>query len=453
MDARLVQARERLRTSLWVVPTICTLVVALLAAAVIAFDQQAGPGDSQLLWSFQGGADAARTVLTTIAASMITVAGTVYSLTIVALTLTSVQFAPRVLRHFMRDRGNQVVLGFFVATFAYCLLVLRVVRGPGADEFVPRSAVAGGLLLALISLGMLIYFIDHIFHSIEASNILASVAHETERQIDFIYPTVWTAGADAPPPTRPPGEWAVVPAQRSGYWQYVDTAALLEIAIRHDVVLWQERRIGTFFANGAPLIEVLPAGRVTPGLSSALNAAFALGRAPTLQQDVAYGFRQIVDIALKALSSAVNDPTTAENCIDHLGALLLRLASRCFPPMDLRDAAGQMRVYLNERNFHDMVRLAFDQVRHYAASDHVVLMRILDALTQVAGAAGSPAHRATILEVVEHIAATAARSLADPLELGAVQRHVAAARVACVAGRNAPATAGVVADRDVPTSG
>ncbi len=409
----------------------CTLLAGLLAAAVIAFDEQLGASGRHLPWTFQGGADSARTVLSTIAGSMITVAGTIYSLTIVVLTLASVQFAPRVLRAFMRDRGNQTVLGFFVATFTYCLVVLRVIRGPGGDEFVPANAVTGGLLLALISVGMLIYFIDHIFHSIEVSNILATVARETARHIDQLYPQLWDAQADQGVAAPPAADWVPVPATRTGYLQYVDTAALLALATRHDLILWQDRHIGAFFSAGTPLLYAAPAPRGTPALTADLNAAFALGRAPTLQQDVAYGFRQIVDIALKAISPAVNDPTTAENCIDYLGALLLHLARRRIPQLDLRDAGGQVRVYLAERSFHDLVRLAVDQIRHYGAGDHVIGIRLLDTLGRVAAGTENPAYRAALQEYVDRIAASAARSIGDPDELRVVQEHAAAARTVC----------------------
>jgi uncharacterized membrane protein len=201
MQAYATQVAERLRTSLWIVPSLCTLVAAVLAFLLIEIDRWTGNRALALPWTFAGGAESARAVLSTIAGSMITVAGTVYSLTIVVLTLASSQFAPRILGTFMRDRTNQVVLGFFVATFTYCLLVLRAVRGGPPDEFVPGLAVTGGLVLTLLSLGMLIYFIDHIFHSIQVSSILAQVAAATEAQIRHLYPT---ARQPRVPPRPPP---------------------------------------------------------------------------------------------------------------------------------------------------------------------------------------------------------------------------------------------------------
>ena len=212
---------------------------------------------------------------------------------------------------------------------------------------------------------------------------------------------------------------------------YGDTAALLALATRHDLILWQDRHIGAFFSAGTPLLYAAPAPRWTPALTAELNAAFALRLAPTLQQDVAYGFRQIVDIALKAISPAFNDPTTAKNCTAYLGALLLHLTRRRIPQLDLRDAAGQRRVYLEERSFRDLVRLAVDQIRPYEAGDHVIVVRPLDILGQVADRTRNPAYRAAWRDYVAQIAASAARSIGDPDARHVVQEHAAAARAVC----------------------
>jgi uncharacterized membrane protein len=423
MQAYATQVAERLRTSLWIVPSICTLVAAVLAFLLIEIDRWTGSRALALPWTFAGGAESARAVLSTIAGSMITVAGTVYSLTIVVLTLASSQFAPRILGTFMRDRTNQVVLGFFVATFTYCLLVLRAVRGGPQDEFVPGVAVTGGLVLTLLSLGMLIYFIDHIFHSIQVSSILAQVAAATEAQIRHLYPTAWQPRV--PPPPSPPLPQTAVPvlAPRSGYLQFVDYAALLDLAVRADLVLYQEHSTGAFVAAGTPLLFVSPPEGATPFLQTAVYRAFAVGTRPTMQQDVAFGLRQIVDIALKAISPAVNDPTTALNCLDHLGAILVCLADRQLPAGVGRDAQDHVRLVVHERDFADYVRLAFDQIRHYGASDHVIMVHMLDVIAQVAPVTQNPAVCDALAVYAERIAATAARRLDDPDECAAVRRH------------------------------
>ncbi len=360
---------------------------------------------------------------------MITVAGTIYSITIVALTLASVQFAPRVLGSFMRDRTNQLVLGFFVATFTYCLLVLRSVGGGGDAAFVPGTAVAAGVLLALISLGMLIYFIDHIFHSIQASSLIATVAAQTLEQINAIYPDPWREGlAPAGVADLPGAEWTPVPAARSGYLQYVDTDLLLKVTTRADVVVREERAVGAFVIAHAPLASISPASKLTSELKAQVNEAFMLGTNPTMQQDIAYGIRQIVDIAIKAISPAVNDPTTALNCIDHIGVILTTLATRLMPDLDRSDANGNLRIIIRERTFHDLARLAFDQIRHFGASDPVIVIRMLDTITQVAHVTRCPEYRDALCEQVEHIAHAAEQKLSDDYELKVVRARVVTAK-------------------------
>jgi len=427
LRTQIIQIRERARSSLWVLPALCTLAVVLLAAGLIAWDQQLGAGSRAWPWTFQGDAASAQTVLATIAGSMITVAGTVYSLTIVVLTLASVQFAPRVLRGFMRDRANQIVLGVFVATFTYCLLVLRTVRA-GEEAAVPRTAVTGAVVLALLSVAMLIYFIDHIFHSIQVSNILANVARETQRQIVRLYPLGEQQSATAPRlGGAPPQDWTLVRATRSGYLQFIDYDRLLALAIRAGLVLRQEYHVGDFITAGTPLLFAAPPAPVAAALATELNGAFFLGKNPTLQQDVAYGLRQIVDIALKAISPAVNDPTTAVNAIDHLGAILSTLATHPMPDLDRRDAAGQLRVIVRERTFGELVRLSFDQLRHYGAGDPVIVIRMLATLGRIGAVTQNPEYRTALRETVEHIAQSAERALGD-----AYERQVLAERLAQV---------------------
>jgi uncharacterized membrane protein len=416
---------ERLRSSLWIIPALCTLLAILLASLLVELDKRQGGGTAILPWFFEGEADSARVVLSTIAGSMITVAGTVYSITIVVLTLASAQFAPRILRSFMRDRGNQLVLGFFVATFTYSLLVLRDV----SNDFVPGTAVAGGVLLALISLGMLIYFIDHIFHGIQVSSIISRVANETVDQIERLYPHGWEQ-ADMPPRSRdaPIGDWASVPAAGSGYLQYVEYDYLFDLAVREDIVLKEDRSVGAFIIASTPLAYIFPAEKLTPALQARINEAFGLGSTPTLQQDVAYGIRQIVDIGLKAISPAVNDPTTCLNCIDHLGVILTTLACRQIPDLDRIDATGRLRIIVRERTFQSLTRLAFDQLRHYGAGDPIIVIRMLDVITQVAALARNPDYRKALNEQVEHIASASEQKLSDTYEIDVVRAHISKAK-------------------------
>ncbi len=429
MNARLIKLGERIRSNLWLIPALCSGLAAVLASVLIAVEQAGDRLTFLRPWVFTGGAESARTLLSTIAGSMITVAGTLYSITFVVLVLASQQFSPRVLRGFMRDRTNQIVLGFFVATFTYCLLVLRAIRSPDEGGFVPHTAVTVGMVLALISLGMLIYFIDHLSHGIHVSSLLTNIAKETIDQIDRLYPQPWAGtspGVGSEPRAPAGGAWDAIRSAHSGYLQYIDYPALLGVATQHDLVVRVDHRIGDFIIAGTPLCVIAPAERPRHAIVPAINAAVALGTSPTLQEDIGYGVRQIVDVALKAISPAVNDPTTALNCIDQLGVILLTLANREMPGRDLKDARGIRRVIVRERTYAELARLAVAQITHYGASDPVIVLRLAQVLAQVAAASANPACRRALHTQLERIARAARRSIQDADELKVVETHLRA---------------------------
>jgi uncharacterized membrane protein len=287
--------------------------------------------------------------------------------------------------------------------------------------------VTGGVVLAIASLGMLIYFIDHMFHGMQLSTIIARVSEEATRQIDLLYPMPLD---DSVPKTETetalpePGGWAPVLATSSGYIQYIDYDALLSLATHHDSVLRIEYTVGSFAAKGEVIALVHPAEKAAPGFEAAVNAALAVGTNPTMQQDIAFGIRQIVDIAIKAISPAVNDPTTALNCIDHLGVILARLMERKMPPPMWADSTGNLRLTARERDFPDLVRLSFDQIRHFGAGDPIIVIRLLDSIARLATACRHSARMEILADQVAHIRASARRAIHDEHELAAVQAHI-----------------------------
>lgn len=341
---------------------------------------------------FGAGAAGARGVLATVAGSMITVAGVVFSITLVALSLASSQYTSRVLRNFMTDRTNQTVLGVFVGIFAYCLVVLRTIREGETAEFVPSLAVTGGVVLAFVGIGYFIYFIHHIATLIQASQILARIATETIGRVDHLFPEgvgdeggrderLNAAGAD-------PGRvWRPVHASRTGYIQHVDGEALLAGARRGKAVVRMEHAIGDFVIEGMPIARVLAPTTLDAEIAHDLKAAYAINHQRTTDQDAAYGIRQIVDVALKALSPGVNDTTTAVMSLDYLTAILTRLSNRRVES-PWRYDEGELRVITRGATFESLVDLALDQIRQNAAGNVAVLSRLigtvelLDGLTQ-----------------------------------------------------------------------
>lgn len=405
------------RYSFWFVPTLFVLAAILLALGLIDADAWL-PKDAFEQWPrlFGAGAEGARGLLTVVASSMITIAGVVFSITLVALSLASSQYTSRVLRNFLSDRVTQIVLGAFVGIFAYCLVVLRVIRGGDEDLFVPSVAVLVGLILGFGGIGVLIYFIHHISSSIQASHILAAATSETMRAVDHLFPEgIGEEGADELPETvgadRGSG-WQLVAADRTGYVQSLNAAGLLRFAADRQTVVRMEHRVGQFVVEGEPLAAVLGES-LSDDETRRLRGLYAVGRQRTVEQDAAFGVRQIVDVALKALSPGVNDTTTAVMCVDHLTSILARLSDRriesCF-----RSEDGELRLLTRGPTYADLVGEAFDQIRQNAAGNVAILESLLNSLQLLGGRTSFTRRRAVLLDHARAVAELCERSVPAP---------------------------------------
>jgi len=417
-------------SSLWFVPSLMVLGSLLVAYGLVHLDQRIGSSwtsDHPLL--FGAGADGARGMLTAIASSMITVAGLIFSLTLSTLAQVSSQYTSRLLRNFMRSRPNQVVMGSFVSIFAYCLVVLRTIRGTDQYTFVPSLAISVALLLALVSIGMLIFFIHHIASSIQAANVIAGAAEETLKTFDKLFPKeLGQAATPAEAANLPPTaalRWQPVVATTTGYVQGVDEDDLLAFARETNAVVRMEHAIGSFVVQGAPLVSVAGYGpgelRLPASLTRRLNVCYTIARQRTIEQDAGFGLRQLEDIALKALSPGINDTSTAVMCIDWLGALVAQLAQRDLGS-PIRAEAGQVRVLAQRPDFASYLRTAFDQVRTNAAADTAVYLRLLAALRIVASSTQHPGYRATLRQQADLALATATKNLTAEHELSQVRQ-------------------------------
>ena len=334
---KLRQFWSNLRSSFWFVPALIVAVSIGIALALVEVDSSGG---NQWLagWPrlFGVGAEGARGILSTIAGSMMTVVGVTFSMTLMTLTLASSQYTSRILRNFMRDRVTQVVLGIFAGIFVYCLVVLRTIRSSDGGDFVPSLAVSFSVVLAMGGIGVLIYFIHHIASSIQASNIIASVADETMLAVDRLFPGRLGHGSvdddeDQTMLPLPERNWQSVPVKKNGYIQSVDSAALLRLAREHKTIVRMECGIGDFVVQNTTLVSLALGNPPENEFLADLQAAFSISRHRTLQQDSAFGIRQIVDIALRALSPSINDTTTAVMCVDYLTAILAQLAGAEHP--------------------------------------------------------------------------------------------------------------------------
>ncbi len=431
MPFRLRQLWQPLRESLWFVPLLMVLASLGLAYGLVQFDQSTSAnGTRRLPLLFGIDAGGAGGMLNAIAGSMLTVAALTFSLLLAAIAQVSNQYSPRALRNFMRDLVNQFVMGYFVSVFTYCLVVQGTIRAARAVHFVPTTAVLVGLLLALGGVGALIFFIHHVAEALQTGTLVHRIMAETEREIDRLFPLHF--GQELHPEARAAAEawaatsagWFPVLATEAGYLQYIDAPGLLAWATRHRTVLRLEVHIGDFVGTGQPLFSVR-AGMERAATPQAdwpadLLGHVSIGRHRNPGQDVAFGLQQLVDIALKALSPAVNDTTTAIMAIDYLGELTGRLARREFPGA-LRSDGQHLRVLVRVYSFAEYVRLAFDLVRENARGNPAVLRRLLRALALAARQVRDPTRRPALHEQAALLLACAQASLRTDYERQEVQ--------------------------------
>jgi uncharacterized membrane protein len=395
------------------------MIAASIVFAVALIEVDSVGGDRWMAqWPrlFGTGPEGARQMLSTLAGSMMTVIGVTFSMTLVALVLASSQYTSRILRNFMRSRVTQGTLGIFAGIFAYCLVVLRTIRGGNEAEFVPGMAVFVAFIMALGGIGVLIYFIHHIASSIQASSILASVAEETIAVIDRLFPEKLghapdeDADQDRVLQSLAERRWRAVPAAVSGYIQNVDNDALLRLARDRKTIVRMERSIGGFVVKDTALASLALKDPPDQETIAALNASYSISSHRTVDQDPGFGVRQIVDMALKALSPGVNDTSTAVMCVDYLTAILARLASRKIPALH-RYEGGTLRVIAMAPTFEKLLADAFDQIRRNAEGNVSVMMRLLGGLDAIASLTDSPHRRSALREHVQWVADLADRTI------------------------------------------
>ena len=420
--------REVLRTNLWLVPAIEVLAAGVLFVITYALDRAAYNGVFQTPgWAISGSADVARTVLTAIAAAVITVIGVVFSIVIVALTLTSTQFGPRMLRNFIRDRGTQLTLGTFVATFVYAVLTLGSVGSiahGSRGAFVPHISVTVTLALMLADLAVLIYFLHHIAVQIQLPQVIASIAGDLQSAIE-LHTGDPSEGADAELASAViasmEGEGGVVSAPRSGYIQYLDRETLISIAAEVDAVIHVLFRPGHFIVQGQEYAMVWPAG-AADSVARELAGAHVTGPYRTLAQDVSFGIDQLVEICIRALSAAVNDTFTALTCIDWIGDSLTKVTGRWQPTRVYRDGVGAVRVITTEVTWERLVQRSFEKIRQAARAMPAVMIRQLDALAKVMERTTTPGERQVLLDQAAMIERLSAGTVDEPTDRADISR-------------------------------
>lgn len=401
LHSSMVDLWDRLRTSYWFVPALMFASAGLIAAGMLTLDFVLADSSAKFSpWFPRFGADAARAVLTTIAAGLITVTGVVFSLTIVTLQLASSQFGPRLLRSFMTNLGNQIVLGTFTASFIYCIIVVGSVRGD--DGVVPQLSTAGAIALGIVDIAVLIYFIHHVATSIRIETVMQTLVEDLRDVVDSLFPE--PIGATPPDEGEARRQVAAMPdeprpvrAREAGYIRHIDHETLIRTAADHDLLVRIERRPGDFVVEGVALLQIIGGEAVADEVATRLRESVILGPDRTPRQDVSFAIRQIVEVALRALSPGINDPFTAVECVNRLGEALCRAVRRGAPSPWRVDDCGRVRVIAPPLDLPSLLRAAFDPVARAGGSNGDVAVVLVQTLLMIASCADRPAdYRAAI---------------------------------------------------------
>lgn len=436
----------RVREAFWFMPAVLCLAAVVVAEVMLAVDRAVDAPDLGPLGPFVNrvGEAGSRDLLGAIAGSVLTVAATSFSITLAVLGTASSTYGPRLVRNFMADRGNQFVLGVFAATFLYSLLVLRSIRAPGdGDEvFVPHLAVNLAVLLAVLSIGVLVYFIHHIADSVQVWTLARRVRTDLLHAVDRLYPEeighapqdVDGGPGSADVPDRLDADGVAVRSGDVGYLQAVSEDRLLDVTGRHDVLVALRVRPGDHLVEGAVVAVVWPPDRVDERLVAAVRACLQTGTARSPRQDVEFAVQMLEEMAVRALSASTNDPYTALNALDDLSAGMVRLAGRSTPSPYRYDDDHRLRVVARRVELIDLLDRVLDAMRTYAVDHLVVLRRTLELAEQVGAAGRSPAVRARLREHVALIVEAYERSSPQDHDLQRLRRWAAEVDAALCSG-------------------
>lgn len=422
MNARIRQWWGRLSDSFWLVPALMVLTGIGLALALLEVDRRGwvpvSVGGSS--WLYNGGGTGARTLLGAIVSSTIGVAGTVFSITIAALSLAAGQMGPRLLRNFTRDRGNQFTLGAFLGTFSYALMVLRSVRTQQEGAFTPHVSLSFGMLLAFACVATLVYFVGHMASRINVDTVIELVSGDVTDAFERL-----VSERDKPDARRADDRlWlqgTLVRDDRSGYLQQLDEDDLADWASAHGTSLRLLVRRGDYIAPGAPVALM---SEPVDGAADAFVRATALGASRGSQGDAEQTVRQLVEVAVRALSPGINDPHTAMSVVDRLGAALCGLSGKCLPS-GIHERQERVVLVVPTVSYESLCAVMFHLIRQHSQGNVALLIKLVDVLTVVLLAEPDARRRAVLADHVAQVAADAARSVENTDDLAEVRRRVA----------------------------
>ena len=415
-----------LKFEFWLLPATLIFALGLFAFGLVEFDHHFDDKLRAIVWlkHVTSGPTGANAILSIISGSMITVASIVFSITVLALAQTSIQFTPRILRHFMTDRITQTVLGTVIGIFTYCLVVLRTIRSGdfSAAEFVPTVSIGVSILLALVGISFLVFFLGYIAHIMQPSTIIADITQETMKLSKNLFPKLLDKAENTENIHLPSVKnWQSIPALKTGYIRHTIVNGLSRFAHKYNTLVRMDHHIGAFILAGASLVSLASEKKPDAKMIKALNNIYVIDSHRTIHQDIGFGIQQLVDMTLKSLTAGANDITTAVSCVDYISVILADLAQRQISTSYIYDHQQQLRVISENPRFEKLLSIAFDQIRQNATGNVTIIIRLLHSLKTIAHHTENPQRRKELLHHVHLITAVAERSIVDREDLHAAE--------------------------------
>jgi uncharacterized membrane protein len=414
---------NKLKATFWFVPVLIIIVAIFLAIGLVILDQEINlPQDGIGKYFFVNSADSARSILSTISGAMIGVAGTVFSVTLVALTLASSQFGPRLIKNFMYVRLNQIVLGSYVATYLYCLFVLNAIKENDAYTFMPVLSILFAIVAAFINIILLIIFIHQIATSIQADNVISDISEVIYKQVKTIYPKKMGNELEDEKINIVDAikskylNTLSIKSPKSGYLQYIDSESLLEVVSSNNALIDLYFRPGDHLVEGIEIGKLYNNKEIDKNLQEKICNQFVIGKIKVGDQDLEFSIHQMVEIAARALSPGVNDPYTAITCIDNLTATMCHLAETEFPSKYRTDTENNLRVIADTTDFEGFLDAAFNQIRQFSAGSTAVIIKLMEGLITINGFVKKESHKKAVIKHAKMVLNVGKQSIKEPID-------------------------------------
>ena len=399
-----------LGATFWFLPALIISFSILLSISLVYLDSLITISQDSLgRFFFVNSSDSARSILSTISGAMMGVAGTVFSITLVALTLASSQFGPRLIKNFMYVRLNQVVLGAYISTYLYCLLVLNAVQDGDEYTFIPSISILVAIIAAITNILLLIIFIHQIAISLQADKVISNISDFISKQVETLFPEkigeVKESEENIDIATAISGyqKRISIKSPKSGYLQYIDSDVLIAIISKNNSLLELYHRPGGHLVEGVEIGLLYSNSNWEKDALENIFHQFEIGKIKTSQQDLEFSIHQMVEIALRALSPGINDPYTAITCVDNLTATMSHLAQVKFPSKYLFDDEGNLRIIADTFDFEGVLDAAFNQIRQFSGGSPAVIIRLMEALTTISEFTNNERDRKSVIKHAEMV--------------------------------------------------